>query len=77
MISARTRERRREDSTDAMIVAAVLAMIMLNVLLAPFLQNSSAALLDHLMVAGSVGAVVILAAVVVRISFGPGVRNEL
>jgi hypothetical protein len=75
IIRARTRERRREDSTDAMIVAVAVGTILLNVVLAPYLQNPAVLALDRSLAVGYVGIVVVLIGVLARVSFGPGVRN--
>ena len=76
MVRVRTRERRRENSTDAMIFAAVTGMITLNVFLAPYLHDATVAGDERLLVLVYSLSTLGLTAMAARISFGPGVRNE-
>ena len=76
MVRVRTRERRRENTTDAMIFAAVTGMITLNVFLAPYLHDGSVPVDERLLVLVYSISTLGLTAMAARISFGPGVRNE-
>jgi len=76
MVRLRTLERRREDSTDAAIVALTVAMVVLNVLSAPYIHDAGVAVLDRVIVVGYAACVLALTGVVARIAFGPGQRNE-
>ena len=76
MVRVRTRERRRENSTDAMIFAAVTGMITLNVFLAPYLHDGTVPVDERLLVLVYAVSTLGLTAMAARISFGPGVRNE-
>ncbi|MEM7285055.1 MAG: EAL domain-containing protein [Actinomycetota bacterium] len=76
MVRVRTRERRRENSTDAMIFAAVTGMITLNVFLAPYLHDGTVPVDERLLVLVYSISTLGLTAMAARISFGPGVRNE-
>ena len=75
MVRLRTLERRREDFTDAAIVAFMVGMVIFNVLFAPYLHDTDVAVLDRVIVTGYVFAVLSLTGVVARLAFGAGERN--
>ncbi len=75
MVRARTTERRRDDTTDAAILAVSIGMVLVNWLFTAFLRDPSVPVLDRTLVVAYLACVVIHSGVVARIAFGPGERN--
>ncbi len=75
MVRARTTERRRDDTTDAAILAVSIGMVLVNLLFTTYLRDPTVPVLDRTLVVAYLGCVMIHSGVVARIAFGPGERN--